>query len=173
MTLTRLIRHGWPLALLFATAPLAHAEPLRIGAEDDWYPYTALRDGQVQGMSVDIVKAAFAATSTDIELLPYPYARCMQLALKGELVACFNTAPNAQIAVDYLLPKTALFHDDILLWARICLCHEGSFDLCCFLWCDRCSHFKFFAPLLSGSGFCLLSAFFHVACFSALQPFYL
>ena len=83
MTLTRLIRHGWPLALLFATAPPAHAEPLRIGAEDDWYPYTALRDGQVQGMSVDIVKAAFAATSTDIELLPYPYARCMQLALKG------------------------------------------------------------------------------------------
>src|SRR3989338_1395126 len=118
MSLSRLFLHCWPLLLLFGTAPLAHAEPLRIGAEDDWYPYTALRDGQVQGMSVDIVKAAFAATSTDIELLPYPYARCMQLALKGELVACFNTAPNAQIAVDYLLPKTALFHDDILLWAR-------------------------------------------------------
>lgn len=118
MTLTRLIRHGWPLAVLLSSALPANAEPLRIGAEDDWYPYTALRDGQVQGMSVDIVKAAFAATSTDIELLPYPYARCMQLALKGELVACFNTAPNAQIAVDYLLPKTALFHDDILLWAR-------------------------------------------------------
>ena len=118
MSLSRLILHCWPLVLLFGTAPLAHAEPLRIGAEDDWYPYTALRNGEVQGMSVDIVKEAFAATSTEIELLPYPYARCMQLTLKGELVACFNTAPNAQIALDYQLPKTALFHDDILLWAR-------------------------------------------------------
>ena len=72
MTLTRLIRHGWPLVALLNSALPAHAEPLRIGAEDDWYPYTALRDGQVQGMSVDIVKAAFAATSPDIELLPYP-----------------------------------------------------------------------------------------------------
>ena len=118
MPLSCLLLRCWPLLLLFANTPLAYAEPLRIGAEDDWWPYTALRDGQVQGMSVDIVKAAFAATTTEIELLPYPYARCMQLALKGELVACFNTAPNAQIAVDYLLPKTALFHDDILLWAR-------------------------------------------------------
>ena len=32
---------------------------------------------------------------------------------------------------------------------------------------------SFFAPLLSGSSFCLFSAFFHAACFSALQPFYL
>lgn len=118
MTLTRLIRHGWPLAVLLSSALPANAEVLRIGAEDDWYPYSALRDGQVQGMSVDIVKAAFAATATDIQLLPYPYARCMQMTLKGELAACFNSAPNAAIARDYLLPTTALFSDDILLWAR-------------------------------------------------------
>ena len=118
MTLTRLALRCWTLIALLSSAIHASAEPLLIGAEDDWYPYTALRNGQVQGMSVDIVKAAFAATDTEIELRPYPYTRCMQMALKGELVACFNTAPNAQIAVDYLLPKTALFRGDILLWAR-------------------------------------------------------
>lgn len=95
-----------------------HAERFLIGAEDDWYPFTALKDGESRGMSVDIVRAAFAATSADIQLVSYPYARCMQMALRGELVACFNTAPDARIAADYLLPATPLFHDDILLWAR-------------------------------------------------------
>jgi polar amino acid transport system substrate-binding protein len=93
-------------------------ESLLIGAEDDWFPYCALKDGTVQGMSVDIVKAAFAATDTAIELRAYPYPRCMQMARKGELVACFNTAADARTAVDYLLPKTPLFSEEILLWAR-------------------------------------------------------
>ncbi len=94
------------------------AEPYLIGAEDDWYPYSALKDGQIKGMSVDIVKAAYAATATEIKLVSYPYARCMQMALKGKLVACFNTAPDARIAADYLLPSSALFSDDILLWSN-------------------------------------------------------
>lgn len=94
------------------------AETMLIGAEDDWFPYCALKDDTIQGMSVDIVKAAFAATNTAIELRSYPYPRCMQMARKGELLACFNTTPNARIAADYLLPKTPLFSDDILLWAR-------------------------------------------------------
>jgi polar amino acid transport system substrate-binding protein len=107
-------------ALLFAVLGLAraHAETFQIGAEDDWYPYTALRDGEIQGMSVDIVKAAFAASGTDIQLESFPYSRCMQLALRGQIVACFNTSPNTKIAEEYLLPKHPLFTDAILLWAR-------------------------------------------------------
>lgn len=103
---------------LIALSGNATAERLLIGAEDDWFPYSALKNGAIQGMSVDIVTAAFAATNTEIELRPYPYSRCMHMALKGQLAACFNTAPDAQIARDYLLPKTPLFSDDILLWAR-------------------------------------------------------
>lgn len=92
-------------------------EPLRIGAEDDWYPYTAYRDGTIQGMSVDIVKAAFAASDTPIELVPYPYSRCMQMAHDGQLAACFNTSPDKRIDDDFLIPHEPLFSDDILLWA--------------------------------------------------------
>ncbi|WP_339488909.1 substrate-binding periplasmic protein [Pseudomonas sp. EL_65y_Pfl2_R95] len=96
----------------------AQAQSFRIGAEDDWFPYTALRDGKIQGMSVDIVRAAFAASKTDIELVPYPYSRCMETAQRGEIMACFNTLPNKRIANDYLLPRYPLFKDDILLWAN-------------------------------------------------------
>lgn len=107
-------------AVIYAVLGLLHAqaEPLIIGAEDDWYPYTALRDGEIQGMSVDIVKAAFAATGADVQLESFPYSRCMQLALRGQIVACFNTSPNQKIAEDYSLPRHPLFNDAILLWAR-------------------------------------------------------
>ncbi|OEC36869.1 polar amino acid transport system substrate-binding protein [Pseudomonas cuatrocienegasensis] len=108
----------WLLLLLPGLVAPALAEVIRIGAEDDWYPYTAYREGRVQGMSVDILRAAFAATGQSVELLPYPYARCMEMARSGELVACFNTSPNARIRTDYQLPQQPLFSDDILLWAR-------------------------------------------------------
>lgn len=108
----------WLIAGLIALSNPVAAASLLIGVEDDWFPYSAVKDGSVQGMSVDIVKAAFAATDTRIELRPYPYPRCMHMAKNGQLLACFNTAPDAQIARDYLLPKTPLFSDDILLWAR-------------------------------------------------------
>ena len=108
------------LLLLFATCAMAQAGQLpRIGAEDDWYPYTAYRDGRVQGMSVEIVEAAFAASDTPVQLVPYPYSRCMQMTEEGVLAACFNTAPDARIDADYLIPGEPLFSDDILLWARV------------------------------------------------------
>lgn len=97
-------------------AQLALADVLRIGAEDDWYPYTAWRNERIEGMSADIVRAAFAATDTPLELAPYPYARCMELARNGSLAACFNTTPDASIREHFLLPGEMLFSDDIQLW---------------------------------------------------------
>lgn len=93
-------------------------EVLRIGAEDDWYPFTAYRAGVVTGMSADIVRAAFAASDLRVMLHPYPYSRCMELTRSGQLAGCFNTSPDARIRAEYRLPQEALFSDDILLWAN-------------------------------------------------------
>ncbi|UCJ18051.1 transporter substrate-binding domain-containing protein [Pseudomonas sp. MM211] len=107
------------LALLVAASSSVRSqETLRIGAEDDWYPYTAYRDGKIQGMSVDIVEAAFGASDIPIELVPYPYSRCMQMAHDGQLAACFNTSPDERIDSDFLIPQEPLFSDDILLWGQ-------------------------------------------------------
>ncbi len=108
----------WLSLYLALAATTVVAEPFRIGAEDDWYPYSGMRDGEIKGMSVDIVQAAFAASDTAIELIPYPYSRCMHLAKNGSVAACFNTAPNPQIAEEYLLPDEPLFEGDIQVWAR-------------------------------------------------------
>lgn len=113
-------RLGILFALLLPPAwtATASADIPRIGAEDDWYPYTAWRDGRIEGMSVDIVRAAFATSGTAIELAPYPYSRCMELARSGSLAACFNTTPDSRIEAEFLLPQEMLFSDDILLWGR-------------------------------------------------------
>ncbi|WP_043307954.1 ABC transporter substrate-binding protein [Pseudomonas sp. ML96] len=116
---SRVLRRYLITLLVLLLVPVARAdEVFRIGAEDDWYPFTALRDGEMRGMSVDLVRAAFAASDTRIELVPYPYSRCMELTRTGQLAACFNTSPDASIATEYRLPEEPLFSDDILLWAR-------------------------------------------------------
>ena len=58
----RCLRLCLVILLPLLCAPTATADEVyRIGAEDDWYPFTALREGKVQGMSADLVRAAFAA----------------------------------------------------------------------------------------------------------------
>jgi len=110
------VRRWLGLLLAFCALP-ALAEPYLIGAEDDWYPYTALRGGVVRGMSADIVREAFEAAGVPVKLVAYPYARCMHMAERGELAGCFNTAPNADLLQRFLV-SPPLFQGEILLWAR-------------------------------------------------------
>lgn len=110
-----------PLLLLLAlllTSPAQAAEPPQIGAEDDWYPYSGLREGRLGGMAVDIVRAAFAASGTEVELATYPYSRCMHLAQSGMLAGCFNTTPTPTTRRRYRLSSEPLFTDDSLIWSR-------------------------------------------------------
>ncbi|MEO4048685.1 transporter substrate-binding domain-containing protein [Pseudomonas sp. CAU 1711] len=112
----RLVGHLCAAFALSLLSPLCGA--LTIGAEDDWYPFTAYRGGRVVGMSVDIVRAAFETAGTSFELRPYPYARCMELTRLGKLPACFNTSPGPRATRDYLLPSEPLFRGWVELWSR-------------------------------------------------------
>lgn len=105
------------LSLLLVTATQA-AEVPQIGAEDDWYPYSGVREGRLGGMAVDIVRAAFTASNTPVELITYPYSRCMHLTQKGDLAGCFNTTPTPETRRLYRLSTEPLFTDDILIWSR-------------------------------------------------------
>ncbi|VDL11323.1 hypothetical protein BANRA_05592 [Pseudomonas aeruginosa] len=112
--------HFLPICLLLALSGPAAAvptEPLVLGAEDDWYPYTAYKDGRIQGMSADIVRAAFRAADTPVQLNPYPYSRCMKLALKGLIAGCFNTSPNPHILADTVCPASVVPRGDPALGA--------------------------------------------------------
>ena len=68
-------------------------------------------------MAVDIVRAAFAASDTRVELATYPYSRCMHLTQNGVLAGCFNTTPTPETRRRYRLSTEPLFTDDILIWS--------------------------------------------------------
>lgn len=103
--------------LLFSLcSPALAAPPIAIGAEDDWYPFTGTHQQQLQGLSVELVEAAFAASNTPITFKVYPYARCMHLARIGKLAGCFNTAADASLSKDFTFSAEPLFSAPIVLW---------------------------------------------------------
>lgn len=96
----------------------AAAEPLLIGAEDDWAPFSSGRDGKAVGMAVELVEAIFAEASLPVRLVSMPYARCMNETQAGRIAGCFNTTPDEQLRRDYLFHARPLFSDPTLIVAR-------------------------------------------------------
>jgi polar amino acid transport system substrate-binding protein len=111
---------GWCFAVLCVLAlnAAAQTKPLRIGAENDWAPFSSAENGQPVGMAVDIVRAIFAQADIPIQLVALPYARCMLETKAGKLAGCFDTLPDAQLQRDYLFHAKPLFSDPMLILTR-------------------------------------------------------
>lgn len=101
-----------------AAALQAQTLPVRIGAEDDWAPFSSAKEGQPQGMAVDLVQAIFAEAGIALELVPLPYARCMEEARRARLAGCFDTLPDAALRQDFLFHAQPLFVDELWVLGR-------------------------------------------------------
>ncbi len=117
------------LALVAAASPAQPWGELKrvvIGAENDWYPYSGEREGRAQGMTVDIVTAAYAVVGIEVQFDLLPYARCMAQTRSGVVLACFNTTRTALIENDYLWPAKPMFNERFLIYARTDDAHSGA-----------------------------------------------
>lgn len=106
-----------PALALPAGAAVAKPRQVVIGAEDDWYPYSAAQDGRAQGITVELVTTAFAAVGIEARFELVPYARCMAQTKAGIMLACFNTTRTTHIENDYLWPARPMFDERFLIWA--------------------------------------------------------
>jgi polar amino acid transport system substrate-binding protein len=104
--------------LWLAASHVLAAEPIRIGAEDDWRPYSYVEDGKPAGLAVDLARAAWKAAGVNVELVPLPYARCMKLVDNGVLSGCFNTLRDARTEDRYQWHKKPLFKARIAIYGR-------------------------------------------------------
>ena len=104
--------------LLMAAFPLALAETVVVGAEDDWYPYSGVVDTKPKGMAEDIVSAAFKKAGVQVEFKSMPYARCMEEAKSGQLFGCFDAARNSTLEPNYLWHAKPIFTARILIYAK-------------------------------------------------------
>jgi polar amino acid transport system substrate-binding protein len=106
------------LCLVTLQANAGPSAALLIGAEDDWAPFSSVKQGKPVGMAVEIVSAIFAEANLPVQLVPMSYDRCMQEALSGRMHGCFDTVPDTQLRHDYLFHAKPLFSDTTLIVVR-------------------------------------------------------
>ncbi|MEO7773071.1 MAG: transporter substrate-binding domain-containing protein [Gemmatimonadaceae bacterium] len=81
---------------LVAAAPsrTSARETIDIAVEDAAAPWSQA-DGT--GYANDVARAAFAVAGVDVRMHVMPYARCKQLVVKGEMVACVTMSPAPEL----------------------------------------------------------------------------
>lgn len=117
----------WGVSLLVAS-PVVAADRIRIGAEDDWRPYSYVVEGKPVGFAVDLARAAWAAAGVEVELVPLPYARCMKEVDNGTLAGCFNTLRDARTEDRYRWHRRPLFKARIAIYGRSDAASTGRVD---------------------------------------------
>ena len=94
------------LACVLCFATLTHAQSprptLQLGAEDSWPPYS---DRRGEGISTNIVRAAFAKEGIQTEVHVRPYARVLQEVRSGVLDAGYNVTRQENTEKDFIFGK--------------------------------------------------------------------
>ena len=107
-----------PVLLVWAVAAWSAPPTLTLVSENDWYPYAAERQGEARGLSVDIIRAAYAAVGVQVHFKVMSYARCMELLDLGEEIGCFNTPDDKAIRQRQRLPRHALDSNPAYVYVR-------------------------------------------------------
>ncbi len=105
------------LVIMLFSAHLAFCESVEIIAEDDWFPYCAKAGDGVDGLAVDIVKAAFQAEGLEAVFQPMNYDRGMAMVKDGKAIGCFDAPRTAEIEDTYLWHDDKLFSADSFFYA--------------------------------------------------------
>jgi polar amino acid transport system substrate-binding protein len=89
-----------------------------IGAEDGFFPYTGIFEGELRGFSLDVVAAAFDAAGCKVRFKAMPYARCLRDVERGRLLGCFNTTNSDVNQQKFVFHEEPLFRGKILIYAH-------------------------------------------------------
>lgn len=108
---------GLILVCCLAFSSLAFGETVTIVAEDSFFPYSVDNGGKPEGISVDIIKAAFKAVKVDVVFKVMPYDRGMSKVKDGDETAVFDAGRDSTVENDYLWPDLPLFDAEIKIYA--------------------------------------------------------
>ncbi|MDW5416576.1 transporter substrate-binding domain-containing protein [Iodobacter sp. CM08] len=113
----RLSYSGWLASVLFTSH--LYAETIIINAEDDWAPFSSMRADKlgVEGLSPNLVKAAFNSQGIKVQFNAVPFARCLNEVEHGKVVACFDTSITEENKNKFIWHKTPLFEEGLSIFA--------------------------------------------------------
>jgi polar amino acid transport system substrate-binding protein len=86
--------------------------------EDDWYPYSAYKNGKLQGLAVDLIEAAYAEVNVKVQFKTASYLRCMMLAESGQELGCFDSLKESKLLKTHLFHHESIFKAEIGIYAR-------------------------------------------------------
>lgn len=98
---------------------VAASEQILLAAEDDWYPYSAKVGTQVEGRSVDIIKAAYEAVEAELTLNTVPFNRGFIRTKEGRYAGVFNAGINDEVRRNYLIPRNTIALSEQVVVARL------------------------------------------------------
>lgn len=112
----QLIRH---VLLFLCLTSYVWAETVVINAEDDWAPFSSMTADKkaAEGLSVDLVRAAFATQGIEVRFMPVPFARCLFEVEHGQVVACFNASMTEENKEKFLWPNQPLLSEGLSILA--------------------------------------------------------
>lgn len=96
----------------------ADAPMIVLVGEDEWYPYSAYKDGKLQGLAVDVIEAAYAAVNVKVKFKTAPYVRCMMLAESGQELGCFDSLKDSKLVKTHLFHNNPIFKAEIGIYAK-------------------------------------------------------
>lgn len=114
-------RSIWLLLASMVLAPVSMArETVLIAVEDDWAPYASVKADKSgpEGLTVDLIQAAFDVQGIDVQFLTVPFARCLLYAETGRTVGCANATIVAGNRDAYIWHPTPLFSEELAIFAR-------------------------------------------------------
>ena len=101
-------------------ARIALAVPIVFAVEDDWLPYGERNaEGNIEGLTVDLVREVFAVRGIDVRFESFPYLRCMAMARTSRYAGCFNTQRSKSYESHYLYSAYPLIHGVINIYGRV------------------------------------------------------
>ncbi|MCK7614770.1 substrate-binding periplasmic protein [Roseibium sediminicola] len=94
------------------------SDDIVITAEDAFFPYSGLYEGELRGFAVDIVSAAFEEAHCSVSFNIMPYNRCMREVAQGRQLGCFDTTGSEENRRNYIFHEVPLFYGKILIFAH-------------------------------------------------------
>lgn len=103
--------------LLALAASSSFAQSITLVGEDDWYPYSAVKDGKLQGFAVEVIAAAYAAVDVNVGFKSAPYVRCLMLVETAQELGCFDSLKDSKLSADFLFHQEPIFKAEIGIYA--------------------------------------------------------
>ncbi len=98
---------------------LAAQDDFVLAAEDDWYPYSAKNGSGAEGLSIELITAAYEAADAKVSYEVVPFSRAMAGVKSGRYSGCFNVGKSEQLKADYLVPDQLIVESVQTVWGGL------------------------------------------------------